>query len=93
VVGLSYTLSRLAPKKPVHADGSAKPYACGEDMPRGHMIQPNYAQFVPFAFFFTILHVIALMATTVPVETPEVFVIAVTYLLGAVVGLSILYRR
>ena len=49
--------------------GMTKPYACGEDVP-DHMIQPDYGQFFPFAFFFTILHVVALMVTTVPAATP-----------------------
>ena len=89
---LSFGLSRLGIKRRTLADSSGEPYACGEDLP-SHMIQPDYGQFLPFAFFFTILHVIALMATTVPVETGAAFVIAVTYLLGAAVGLSILYRK
>ena len=69
-----------------------KSYACGEDVPT-HLIQPDYTQFFPFAFFFTILHVIALIAATVPFETFETFTIAVIYILGAIVGLSILFRR
>ena len=58
------------------------------------MIQPDYGQFFPFAFFFTILHVVALMVTTVPARDAGArFVIAVVYVLGAVVGLLVLYRR
>ena len=64
-VCVSRRLSRLALRKGRTGAG-AEPYACGEDLP-DHMIQPDYGQFFPFAFFFTILHVVALMATTVPV--------------------------
>ena len=32
-------------------------------------VQPDYGQFFPFAFFFTILHVVALMVATVPAGT------------------------
>lgn len=96
--GLLFLLSRLSAVRTGKGTGSTKPYACGEDMP-DHMIQPDYSQFFPFAFFFTILHVVALTVTTVPVEkfttveTVTTFVIATVYLLGAVVGLTILYRR
>jgi len=69
-----------------------KSYACGENVPT-HLMQPDYSQFFPFAFFFTVLHVITLMIATVPMETIESFSIAVIYILGAVVGLSILFRR
>ena len=68
------------------------PYACGEDIPT-HLIQPDYGQFFPFAFFFTILHVVTLMVATIPIETMTSFAIAILYILGAAVGLSVLYRR
>jgi NADH:ubiquinone oxidoreductase subunit 3 (subunit A) len=78
------------------------PYACGEELPT-HMIQPDYGQFYPFAFFFTVLHVVALIATTVPALGPNtlnfasayasILVIAGVYVAGAVAGLSILYRK
>jgi len=69
-----------------------KSYACGENVPT-HLMQPDYSQFFPFAFFFTVLHVITLMIATVPMETIESFSIAIIYILGAMVGLSILFRR
>jgi len=93
VLGLSLGLSRLAYRPPAGAEGSsAEPYACGE-LIGSHMMQPDYGQFLPFAFFFTILHVIALLATTVPVATVSSLVIAVAYLVCAVVGLFVLYAR
>jgi NADH-quinone oxidoreductase subunit A len=70
----------------------AKPYACGEETP-DQKIQMDYGQFFPFAFFFTILHVVALMATTIQVGTAATLCIAVIYVLGGFVGLSVLYRR
>ena len=89
---LLFALSKLAIKVKNRPNGATKSYACGEDMPN-HMIQPNYGQFFPFAFFFTILHVVALMVTTVPTQTMVSFAIAIVYVLGAVVGLATLYRR
>lgn len=82
-------LRGLTLRAPLSA-GATKPYACGEEQTA--MVQPDYAQFFPFAFFFTILHVVALMVTTVPVATLNNVLVAVLYLVGAVVGLLILYR-
>ena len=69
-----------------------KAYACGEDF-KGHSIQPDYSQFFPFAFFFTILHVVALVIATVPAETVQIFAIAVIYVFAAIIGLLILLRK
>jgi NADH-quinone oxidoreductase subunit A len=89
---LYWGLGRLAPKTRGRGEG-LKPYACGEDRP-DHMIQPDYGQFLPFAFFFTILHVVALMVTTSGGGlSAAALVIALTYVVGAGVGLVILYRN
>jgi NADH-quinone oxidoreductase subunit A len=86
------TLSAFSLKAKKHDDGEGKSYACGEDVPT-HLMQPDYSQFFPFAFFFTVLHVVALMIATVPVETMESFAIAIIYIAGAMVGMVILFRR
>jgi len=78
-------------KKDSKDDGCGKAYSCGEDEVK-HLIQPDYSQFFPFAFFFTILHIIALMATTVPIATLDSITIAVFYLIGAVISLSVFLR-
>lgn len=92
VLCLALLLSRLAFRPKKIPKGLTKAYACGEDNP-DQMIQPDYSQFFPFAFYFTILHVVALMATTMPVANLETYLIAVVYILGAIVGLLVLYRR
>jgi hypothetical protein len=86
-------LSRLSFRnKDAVKNGAKKAYACGEDIPE-HRVQVNYAQFFPFAFFFTILHVLAMIVATVPTETINSFFIAVLYILGAITGLVVLFRR
>ena len=72
--------------------GKYKSYACGEnvDQPR---IQPSYEQFFPFAFFFTIMHVVALVIATAPVKTLTAFVIAALFIMTAISGLFILLRK
>ncbi len=89
---LTLVFSKLAFRPKKLPQGLTKEYACGEELPT-HMIQPDYSQFFPFAFYFTILHVVALMAATVPTATIETFLIAVVYILGAIIGLFVLYAR
>ena len=69
-----------------------KPYAGGEDVQK-HRFQPDYGQFFPFAFFFTIMHVVTLIVATSPARTLESLFIAGIYVLGALVGLVMLFRR
>jgi NADH:ubiquinone oxidoreductase subunit 3 (subunit A) len=92
VLGLLSALAGLTFKGKRRTGGVTAPYACGEDFP-AHMIQPNYSQFLHFAFFFTILHVVALTIATVPVEIEGTLVFAGLYILGAITGLVVLYRR
>jgi hypothetical protein len=88
----AYLLSKLAIKPKNVPAGLTQEYSCGENI-KTHMIQPDYSQFFPFAFYFTILHVVALMIATVPMATMQTFLIAVVYILGAIVGLFVLYKR
>jgi NADH-quinone oxidoreductase subunit A len=83
--------SSLSPRKGRTGAG-AKPYACGEETPV-QKIRVDYSQFFPFAFFFTILHVVALMAATLQVGTIATLCIALIYVLGGFIGLTVLYRR
>ena len=87
---LSLGMSRLSANR--KGNRQTGPYACGEDLPT-HMIQPDYGQFLPFAVFFTILHVVALMVTTAAGVTAAAFVIALVYVTGALLGLVVLYRK
>jgi len=89
---ISYWLSRLALRVKKQADGSREAYACGEKN-YYHMAQPDYSNFFPFAFFFTLAHVATLMMTTVPTENLAIFVLAAIYITGAALGLYILFRR
>jgi NADH:ubiquinone oxidoreductase subunit 3 (subunit A) len=88
---LVWICSHYAYRKQGSSVGATKEYACGENF-QGHSIQPDYSQFFPFAFFFTILHIVALVIATVPAETVETFTMAVTYIVGAAIGLVILLR-
>ncbi|HTY45061.1 MAG TPA: hypothetical protein VMD52_03605 [Patescibacteria group bacterium] len=91
----SFLFSRLCAKLSFrpgkHTEGEGKSYACGEDN-YDHMAQPDYSTFFPFAFFFTIAHVATLIMNTVPVQTSQTFILAILYIIGAVIGLHVLLR-
>jgi hypothetical protein len=91
MLGLLWALGRLSFRPAPGKAANSKPFACGEE---GQPVaQPDYSQVFPFAFYFTILHVVALMATTVPAHQPSTLAIALIYVAGAVIGLFVLYRR
>jgi NADH:ubiquinone oxidoreductase subunit 3 (subunit A) len=92
VLLFSYIFGRWAYYKNKPSQGARKAYACGEDFSQ-HLIQPDYSQFFPFAFFFTILHVMALMIATVPVRATVFLVLPVIYVVSAIIGLAILLRK
>jgi NADH-quinone oxidoreductase subunit A len=69
-----------------------KPYAGGEDVEK-QRFQPDYSQFFPFAFFFTILHVVTLIVATSPTGVAGSLAFAIVYVLGALLALFILFRR
>jgi hypothetical protein len=90
-LALLYLMGKLSYRPAPGNEANPKPYACGED--GGPVVRPDYAQVFPFAFYFTILHVVALIAATVPTASTGTLAMAMIYILGAVVGLFVLYRR
>ncbi|NVN89923.1 MAG: hypothetical protein HXX11_04900 [Desulfuromonadales bacterium] len=72
--------------------GKAKPYACGEDVDH-HRLQPDYGQFFSFAFFFTIMHVVAMIIATVPSGSVPDSLFAAFFTLSAASGLTALFRK
>lgn len=89
---LSGLFSRLAFKSSNKSDSAGKSYACGED-DFDHLAQPDYSNFFPFVFFFTLAHVATLIMTTVPAGNFNILVIAGVYIIGAIIGLSVLFRK
>jgi len=89
---LSFIFGKLAFKKEKISSETGEPYACGEDN-YNHLAQPDYTNFFPYAFFFTLAHVATLIITTIPMETVATFAMAAFYILGAIIGLYILLRR
>ena len=84
-------MGRLSYRPQANNRANPKPYACGEE--GQPFVRPDYGQIFPFAFFFTILHVVALVTTTVPNGSVGTITMALVYVASAVVGLFVLYRR
>ncbi|HTP25137.1 MAG TPA: hypothetical protein VMK12_05675 [Anaeromyxobacteraceae bacterium] len=83
----------FAPKTTTRDDsGKYAAWACGEDV-KDHKSQPEYGEFFHFAFFFTVLHVLALIVATVPRGTIGGAGLAVGMLATASVSLLVLFRR
>lgn len=89
---LMASTSPLAFKRKGERGALDKPYAGGEDLEK-HRVQPDYSQFFPFAFFFTILHVVTLIVATSPAGIAGSGAFAALYVLGALLALFILFRR
>jgi hypothetical protein len=72
-----------------HSYGKEKSYACGQDTDI-NKIQPDYSEFFPFAFFFTIMHVVVLAIATMPVGS---YWLAGLFIAVVALSLRILFRR
>ena len=92
VMLISKVLSSISLKVKDKPKGEGASYACGEDI-KDHRTQPDYSQFFSFAFFFTILHVFTLIIATLPGLTVSIGMIAGIYIVGAITGLVVLFRR
>jgi len=93
VVGYAVSLgfSKLA-FKGHDSPGKMEQYACGEDIPAQN-VRPDYSQFFPFAIFFTIMHVVALILTTLPRGFSSGYILAAVFICSALVGLLVLFRK
>ncbi len=83
---LVYRLSTAQGPKPAPQAGKLATYACGENI-QGEKAQYGYHLF-HFAFFFTILHVAALVIATVP--SGSIALVGIIYLLITFIAVVIL---
>jgi len=91
VMAESFFMKRSS-SKGAAGEGAKKAYSCGEDMEENRF-RPEYGQFFSFAFFFSIMHVVALVVATMPSGMRGAYFIAALYVAGAVVSLVALLRR
>jgi NADH:ubiquinone oxidoreductase subunit 3 (subunit A) len=86
--GVSFVSKRLSARGS-EAAAKNQAYACGETMEENRG-QPDYTEFFKFAFFFTIMHVVALVVATDPAGLT---VTSAVYLGVTVLSLFMLLRR
>jgi NADH-quinone oxidoreductase subunit A len=90
IVGyIIYLVGGMMAPKLKRVGGKLSMYACGEDIP-ARKVMPSY-QFFYVAFFFTILHICALMIATMPSGNAAVF--GMIYILVVIVGVIALLLR
>ena len=88
---VSYFTGKISYKNPDNPEGKTKAYACGEDV-KEHRIRPNYSEFFPFAFFFTLMHVIVLMIATSPEKITDSLAVALLFIAAAFLSILIIFR-
>jgi hypothetical protein len=64
-------------------------YACGQRNVE-HYVNPDYSEFFPFAFFFTIMHVMVLVIATAPYDA---LILPAVYILSGILAMAIIFRR
>ena len=86
-LGMSWFSSLFAAKGTEYA-GKERAYACGQNVDV-NKIQPDYQEFFPVAFFFTIMHVAALIIATAPAGH---WFVAALFIAVAALALKVLFR-
>lgn len=86
--GLSRVISGYAATGDI-SERKFESYACGQRQVK-HNVSPDYSQFFPYAFFFTIMHVLVLVVATAP---KGALVLPLLYVAGGVLALIIIFRR
>lgn len=64
-------------------------YACGQRNIQNY-INPDYSEFFPLAFFFTLMHVITLVIATAPYDA---LLLPIIYILSGILVMIIIFRR
>ncbi|GAB1402776.1 hypothetical protein MASR1M68_16870 [Elusimicrobiota bacterium] len=84
--------SKLAYKSSNNPKGKFKAYACGENISEERK-KPSYTRFFPFAFFFTIMHVVVLLIATVPVNIKSSMLFVLLFIAISFISIPILFRE
>ncbi len=88
-LALSHAVSGLAAPGSTTGERKLESYACGQRH-LAHNASPDYGQFFPYAFFFTIMHVLVLVVATAP---REALTLPLLYVGAGLLALYIIFRR
>ncbi len=95
VIVLFFALAYLGSKwlsrySTVRAGGSGlDAYACGQRNIKNY-VNPNYSEFFPLAFFFTLMHVFTLVVMTAPADA---LLLPAVYVGAGILVLAIIFKR
>ena len=70
-------------------EGRFDPYGCGQRNVQ-YYVNPDYSQFFPFAFLYTIMHVLVLVVATAPYDAP---ILPIVYVLAGILAMRIIFKR
>jgi NADH:ubiquinone oxidoreductase subunit 3 (subunit A) len=73
----------------VEGEGRLDPYGCGQRNVQDY-VNPDYSQFFPLAFFFTIMHVLVLVVATAPYDAP---LLPIVFVASGILAMRIISRR
>ena len=90
MMALSWITGKLAYKSADTPNGKVKAYACGEDV-KDHRLKPDYADFFPVAFFFTIMHVITLVIAATPYNVKDCMALILFFIATAYLSVLIIF--
>ncbi|HHT86583.1 MAG TPA: hypothetical protein GXZ61_02800 [Clostridiales bacterium] len=76
-------------EKHICDDIEGNAYACGQQNVK-HYVNPDYSQFFPYAFFFTILHVLVLVVVTAPKESA---ILSIAYIVAGALAMFVLFKK
>jgi hypothetical protein len=76
-------------RRGVRGEHDLESYACGQRNVE-HYVNPDYSEFFPFAFFFTIMHVLVLVIATAPYDA---LLFPAIYIMSGILAMAIIFRR
>lgn len=85
---LSKWLSKFSVKSKL-SEHSLDPYACGQRDVENY-VNPDYSQYYPYAFIFTVMHILILVVATAPADTPA---LPIFYIAAGVLAVLIAFKR
>ena len=88
VAMLSKWLSKFSAKSET-SEHSLDPYACGQRDVENY-VNPDYSQYYPYAFIFTVVHILILVVATAPASAPALPII---YIISGILAVLIAFKR
>lgn len=73
----------------VGGERKSSAYACGQQNVQNY-VNPDYSQFFPYAFFYTIMHVLVLVIAT---ASYDAMLLPIVYIAAGILSLIIIFKK